>query len=140
MAAVNTQFSIAIHILVGIGLSDQEITSAYLAKSLNAYPSFVRRILSKLSKAKLVHTTTGKTGFCSLAKEPKHITLLDIYEAVEAPKVFAIHNYPVQKGCEVSCGIKPCMEKVLKKTQKAMEDTLRKTTLADVITDFKKKA
>lgn len=140
MAAVNTQFSIAIHILVGIGTADHEMTSAYLANSLNAYPSFVRRILSKLSKANLVRTTTGKTGCCSLARSPKEITLLDIYEAVEAPKVFAIHSYPVQKGCDVSCGIKPCMEKVLEKTQKSMEDTLKKTSLADVIKDLKKQS
>ena len=138
MAAVNTQFSIAIHILVGIGTSDCEMTSTQLANSVNAYPSFVRRILSKLSKAKLVKTTTGKSGFCCLAMKPSEITLLDVYTAVEAPKVFAIHAYPTQKGCEVSCGIKGSMEKVLARSQKAMEESLKKTTLADVIKDFKR--
>ena len=139
MAAVNTQFSIAIHILVGIGKSGCTMTSTELAESINAYPSFVRRILSKLSKAELVTTTTGKSGCCSLAKKPTEITLLDIYHAVEAPKVFAIHAYPAQKGCEVSCGIKECMESVLDRTQKAMETSLKKTTLAEVISDLKKK-
>lgn len=139
MAAVNTQFSIAIHILVGIGNSNREMTSTDLATSINAYPSFVRRILSKLSKADLVTTTTGKAGFCSLAKKPSEITLLDIYQAVEAPKAFAIHAYPAQKSCPVSCGIKSCMEKVLDRTQKAMEASLEKTSLAEVIADLKKR-
>ena len=139
MAAVNTQFSIAIHILVGIGSSDCNMTSAHLAESINAYPSFVRRILSKLSKADLIITTTGKSGCCCLAKKPTEITLLDIYHAVEAPKAFAIHTYPTQKGCEVSCGIKECMESVLERTQKAMESSLKKTTLAEVISDLRKK-
>ncbi len=139
MAAINTQFSIAIHILVGIGLSPNEITSTDLAKSINAYPSFVRRILSKLSKAKLVTTTTGKLGSCSLARKATEISLLDIYEAVDAPKVFAIHAYPDQKECEISCRIKPCMESVLERTQKAMESSLKKTTLAEVMADIKKK-
>jgi Rrf2 family protein len=136
MAAVNTQFSIAIHILVAIGSGEKDLTSTTLASSVNAYPSFVRRILSKLAKAGLVQTTKGKTGCCSLAKKSKEITLLDIYQAVEAPKAFAIHTYPSQKNCDVSCGIKVCMEKVLDKTQQAMEDSLKKTTLAAVIKDL----
>lgn len=139
MAAVNTQFSIAVHILVGMGSANCQMTSSELAGSINAYPSFVRRILSKLAKASLITTTTGKTGSCSLAKKPSDISLLDIYQAVEAPKAFAIHAYPAQKNCEVSCGIKVCMEKVLDKTQKAMEASLKKTTLAEVIADLKKK-
>lgn len=138
MASVNTQFSIAVHILVAIGTSDCEMTSAKLAESINAYPSFVRRVLSKLSKAGIVKTTTGKTGFCCLKKKPNEITLLDVYEAVEAPKVFAIHDYPTQKSCNVSSGIKFCMGKVLEKTQKAMESSLKQTTLRDVIKDLAK--
>lgn len=139
MAAVNTQFSIAIHILVGIGSADCSMTSTDLAESINAYPSFVRRILSKLSKAELIITTTGKSGCCCLGKKPSEITLLDIYHAVEAPKAFAIHTYPTQKGCDVSCGIKECMETILERTQKAMEASLKKTTLAEVIADLRKK-
>lgn len=138
MAAVNTQFSIAIHILAGLGMK-QDMTSSDLATSVNAYPSFVRRIMSKLAKAGLVVTTTGKSGCCTLARKPGDITLLDIYEAVEAPKVFAIHAYPAQKHCSVSCNIKTSMEKVLERTQKSVEDTLKKTSLADVISDLKKK-
>ena len=61
--AVNTQFSIAVHILAGLAYrcetGNPELTSAYLAASVNTSPSFVRRILSKLSKAGLVKTTTG---------------------------------------------------------------------------------
>ncbi len=139
MASVNTQFSIAVHILVALGTANEEMTSTRLADSVNAYPTFVRRILSKLSKAQLVKTTTGKSGCCCLNKKSSDITLLDIYEAVEAPKVFAIHEYPSSKNCSVSKGIKFCMENVLKKTQKAMESSLDKTTLQDVIKDLLKK-
>ena len=138
--AVNTQFSIAVHLLAGLGYnSDVEVTSAALAKSVNACPSFVRRVLAKLSRAHLVHATTGKSGFCSLARKPKDITLLDIYKAVDAPKVFSVHDYPVQKACPVSCNIKTSLDNVLHKTQKAMEESLRNVNLADVLADLKKK-
>lgn len=134
--AVNTQFSIAVHMLAGLGfLPEGQTTSAQLATSVNTSPSFVRRILSKLSKAGLVCTSMGKTGSTALAKDPKDITLLEIYRAVDAPKAFAIHDYPEQAACPVSCGIKSAMENVLGRTQSSMEEGLGKITLADVISD-----
>ena len=140
MAAVNTQFSIAVHLMAGLGASrGEDVTSSELANSVNACPSFVRRVVSKLSKANLVRTTKGKSGACSLVRSPEKISLLEIYEAVDAPKAFAIHEYPSQKHCGVSCGIKRSMENVLDKTQKSMEESLKKITLADVISDIQKK-
>jgi Rrf2 family protein len=137
----NHQFSIAVHILAGLGYQgcDSDLSSGQLAKSVNANPSFVRRVLARLSKAGLVRTTTGKNGCCKLAKPAASITLLDIYEAVEAPHVFSIHSYEDQKTCKVSCHIKSSMEKVLERTQKAMEASLKEVRLSDVISDLKKK-
>jgi Rrf2 family protein len=134
--AVSTQFSIAVHMMAGLGfLPEAETTSAHLASSVNTSPSFVRRILSKLSKAGLVCTKMGKTGSTSLAKDPRDITLLEIYHAVEAPKAFAIHDYPAKASCPVSCGIKTAMESVLDRTQKSMEQSLSEISLARVIAD-----
>src|ERR1700690_3018782 len=96
--AVNTQFSIAVHIMAGLAWRyGQDTTSAELATSVNTSPSFVRRTLARLSKAGLVETATGKAGACWLAKDARAISLLDIYEAVDAPKAFAIHHYTEQK-------------------------------------------
>ncbi|MDB6025299.1 MAG: Rrf2 family transcriptional regulator [Verrucomicrobiales bacterium] len=137
--AVNTQFAIAVHVMAALGYRcDKDTTSGLLALSVNTSPSFVRRVLSKLSKAGLVETTTGKAGACWLAKEAKNISLLDIYRAVDAPKAFSIHTYPEQKPCAVSCNIKAALEKALTKTQKAMEARLDEITLASIISDMKK--
>lgn len=138
MSANNTQFSIAIHLMAGLGYSGRlDLTSAELASSVNACPSFVRRILSKLSKAGLVRTSRGKTGTCLLARPADGITLLDIYQAVDAPKVFAVHAYPAQSLCPVSCGFKSMIERVLERSQLSFEEVLTKTSLADVIEDIK---
>src|SRR4051794_41919786 len=116
--AKNVQFSIAVHIMAGLAYGcGKDITSATLAGSVNTSPSFVRRVLAKLSKAGLVETATGKAGACWLAKNARDISLLDIYQAVEAPKVFSIHTYPERKPCAVSCNIKAALEKALNKTQ-----------------------
>src|SRR6202012_2208420 len=108
----NTQFSIAVHLMAGLGANaGVGIPSATLAKSVNTSPSFIRRVVSKLSRAGLISTTTGKTGACTFTKDARSITLLDIYHAVEAPKVFAIHAYPAKRDCAISCGIKGAMGK-----------------------------
>ena len=137
--ATNTQFSIAVHLMIALGFNpEREATSAHLAMSVNTSPSFVRRILAKLSKANLVSTTTGKSGSCSLAKKPEEISLLDIYSAVDAPPTFAIHDYPVQSRCLVSCNIEATMNTVLSKAQKSFEKSLGETSLAEVIADIRK--
>ncbi len=135
--ATNTQFSIAVHLLIALGFDDgrRQTTSGDLATSVNTSPSFVRRVLAKLSKANLVSTTTGKSGFCSLAKKAEDISLLEIYQAVGAPQTFAIHDYPVQDFCRVSCNIEAVMQKVLGKAQDSFEGSLGETTLANVIAE-----
>jgi Rrf2 family protein len=135
----NTQFAIATHIMAALGhAAGKEVNSAEIAGSVNTSSSFVRRILAKLSKAGLVKTATGKGGSCWLARPARHISLLDIYRAVEAPKAFAIHQYPAEKQCPVSCGIKPALSRVLAETQQAIEGSLKRKSLAAVISDLTK--
>ena len=136
--AANTQFSIAVHLLLALGLNcGKEVTSSQLANSVNTSASFVRRILAKLSKANLVSTTTGKSGFSTLAKPADQISLLEIYKAVDAPKTFAIHDYPAQNHCQVSCNIESVMQNVLCKAQNSFETSLGETSLAQIISDIK---
>jgi Rrf2 family protein len=135
----NTQFAIATHIMAALGhAAGKEVNSAEIAGSVNTGSSFVRRILAKLSKAGLVKTATGKGGSCWLARPARRISLLDIYRAVEAPKAFAIHQYPAEKRCPVSCGIKPALSRILAETQQAIEGSLSRTSLAEVISDLTK--
>lgn len=137
--ASNTQFSIAVHILTALACGcDKDVTSSTIAMSVNTSPSFVRRVLAKLSKAGLVETTTGKTGSTRLARDAKQISLLDIYQAVDAPHAFAIHQYAEQKTCPVSCHIKGALEKALGKTQKAMETSLKEMTVSQIVSDVAK--
>lgn len=140
MASVNTQFSIAVHVLAAIANYKSTFTSEVLAGSVNANPVFVKRILVKLSKAKLVRATVGKSGGYDLARSPNNISLLDIYSAVNPPSAFAIHTYAKSKGCVVSCNIKEVMSDVLVGTQNAIESELKQTTLADVVSNIGKRS
>jgi Rrf2 family protein len=134
MSATSVQFTVAAHIMAALGFRNgEEISSATLAESVNADPTFVRKSLSKLSKSGLIVTTRGKNGASKLTRSPKQITLLDVYRASEAPPTFAIHSYPVEARCPISCNIKGCMSSVLRRAQDSFENALDGITLADVV-------
>ena len=141
MSVKSVQFVVATHIMAALGyFHREEISSATLADSVNADPTFVRKSLSKLSKAGLVVTKRGKSGASVLARPPRQITLLEIYRASGAPGAFAIHSYPADKRCPVSCNLKECMEGVLSQTQYSFEKSLAKITLASLIGQIRERA
>ena len=140
MSATNVQFTVAAHIMAALGFfHGKEMSSISLAESVNADPTFVRKSISKLSKAGLIATTRGKSGASTLTRSPKQITLLDVYRASAAPATFAIHNYPVERRCPVSCHLKECMSGVLSQAQNNFERSLTKITLADLVSQIREK-
>ena len=140
MSVKSVQFTVAAHIMAALGYRHgEEISSATLAESVNADPTFVRKSLSKLSKAGLVLTRRGKSGASVLARPPRRITLLDIYRASAAPPAFAIHSYPVEKRCPVSCHLKEGMSVLLSQAQSSFERSLAKITLADLVGQIRHK-
>jgi Rrf2 family protein len=139
MAATSVQFTVAAHLMAALGFfHGKELSSAALAESVNADPTFVRKSLSKLSKAGLIVTTRGKNGASALTRSPEQVTLLDIYRASAAPPAFAIHKYPVEKKCPISRNIKGCMSSVLKRAQNSFETSLDRITLADVVGEIRR--
>ncbi len=141
MSVKSVQFAVAAHIMAALGYKQgEEISSATLAESVNADPTFVRKSLSKLSKAGLVVTKRGKSGASMLSRSPRQITLLDIYRASAAPPTFAIHSYPVEKRCPVSCHLKECMSALLSQAQNSFERSLAKITLAALVGQIRRKA
>ena len=140
MSVKSVQFAVAAHIMAALGyFPGEEISSTILADSVNADPTFVRKSLSKLSKAGLVVTKRGKSGASMLSRSPRQITLLDIYRASAAPPAFAIHSYPVEKRCPVSCHLKKCMSELLSQAQNSFERSLAKITLADLVGQIRHK-
>ena len=140
MSVKSVQFTVAAHIMAALGYDHgEEVSSAILASSVNADPTFVRKSLSKLSKAGLVVTKRGKSGASVLARPPRQITLLDIYRASAAPPAFAIHSYPVEKRCPVSCHLKECMSEVLSQAQYSFQRSLAKITVADLLGQIREK-
>jgi Rrf2 family protein len=134
MSTKNVQFAVSTHIATVLAYHPgQEVTTATLAASVRAEPTFVRRSVARLAKAGLIVTTRGKHGACTLARAPEEITLLDLYRASEAPPNSSNHTYSDQPSCPVSPYLKPSMQAVLDDAQAAYEARLAQRTLAEVV-------
>lgn len=138
---ISSRFTIAVHIFACIDTFENEhkITSDFLASSVNANPVIIRKILSQLREAHLVHVARG-TGGTSIAKPLDEITLLDIYKAVECienGELFHFHENSNQ-NCPVGKNIHLILDDKLLRVQKAMEKELQTITLQDIIEDTKK--
>lgn len=84
MAQTSTRFALSVHILTLLAQHrGQALTSTFIAEKAGANPAFIRRIICDLTRAGLTKGRLGKDGGAILAKGPKRISLLDVYQAVE---------------------------------------------------------
>lgn len=129
---VNQQFATAVHILTALACKKNLMCSDDLATSVNTNPVVIRRLLSQLTKSKLVTTTRGKSGGVRLAKEASLITLKDIYLAVAPTETIAPRTKTPHKECAVSCAMHNIMTSVAIGSQKATLKYLETHKLSDL--------
>lgn len=138
---ISSRFTLAIHIIACIETfkNEHKVTSDFLADSTNVNPVIVRKILGQLKSAGIVEVARGSGG-ASLSKPLDKITFLDIYKAVECVEngeLFHFHEKPNPK-CPVGRNIHTVLDNRLDKVQQAMENELKKITLADIESDIQK--
>ncbi len=132
----STKLSVSVHIMSVVALTtDQPVTSEYIASSIHTNPALVRRLMSRLSKAQLIETST-KIGVTGLAKKAEEITLLDIFLAVEDHlTLFGIHSNTNQE-CPVGAKIEDTLKHLYGNIQSAAENEMSAITLADIVKEF----
>ena len=139
---IGSKFTIGVHIITAIAYFKEmdRVNSEFLAGSIGVNPVIVRTVISQLREAGLVRTQRGSSG-AELAKRLNEITLYDIYKAVgsvdEEEGLFHFHEQP-NPDCPVGRNIHSVLDQHLVDAQRAMEEKLRQTTLADIEEDTKK--
>ena len=133
---MNGHFAIGIHILSLIALHPESARSSDdIAASVGTNAVTIRTVMSLLRKKKLVKTRQGVAG-AALVKAPENLTLLEIYRAVGAPEsVFNIHDNP-HPNCPVGRHIRTTLSRTFLQAQRALEEELGSTTLAEVMHDL----
>lgn len=133
----STKLSVSIHILSVIALMEAEpVTSEYIASSINTNPALVRRLMSRLKKAKLINSST-KLGVTGLTRKEEDISVFDVFLAVEDQRdLFSIHG-DTNPNCPVGAKIEGTLRNLYSNIQTATEEKLSALTLADITKNFK---
>lgn len=133
----SSRLPVAVHILLAIVEFDgrEKTTSTFLAGSVNVNPVIIRNTLGQLKAAGLVTVKAGEGG-SFLAKEPKDITLSDIFDAVEKEEeLFHFHERP-NPDCPVGKNVHAVLDSRLFDIQEAMRKQMKSITLQDLIDDM----
>ena len=96
-----------------------------LAQKQNISPTYLSKILTKLSKEGLVKATSGVKGGYRIASNWQEISFLDIVHAIEGRQSLFecyVHEDP-------NCGIK----KVMYEAESRMEEVLKNQTLGTLL-------
>ena len=138
---IGSKFTIGVHIVTAIEYFKEmdRVNSEFLAGSIGVNPVIVRTVISQLREAGIVQTQRGSSG-AELTKRLDEITLYDIYKAVGSVDaeegLFHFHEQP-NPDCPVGRNIHHVLDRHLEDAQRAMEEQLKSTTLADIIEDTK---
>jgi Rrf2 family protein len=128
------RFGMAVHVLAVLAYKEGDrVTSAMLADSVNTNPVIIRRLLLALQRAKLVDTCKGAGSGSRLSRSPRRINLAQIYQAVEPAEAFASPSRKPSAACPVGKCMREALARVFASAQRALEQDLAKTTLADVM-------
>ena len=137
---IGSRFTIGVHIITAIDyFKDMErVNSEFLAGSIGVNPVIVRTVISQLREAGILQTKRGSSG-AEIAKRLNEITLYDIYKAVgsvDMEGIFHFHEQP-NPDCPVGRNIHKVLDLRLIDAQRAMEEKLKSTTLADIVENTK---
>lgn len=133
----SSRLPVAVHILLAIVEFEgkEKTTSTFLAGSVNVNPVIIRNMLGQLKTAGLVTVKAGEGG-ASLTKDPKDITLMDVFNAVEKEEMlFHFHENP-NPECPVGKNVHAVLDRRLFSIQEAMQKQMGSITLQDLIDDM----
>ena len=136
---ISSRFTVALHIFACVETfkDKYKVTSDFLAASINTNPVIIRKILVQLKNAGLIAVARG-TGGITVTKPLSNITFYDVYQAIEPVEngdLFRFHEAP-NPACPVGRNIHALLDGKLKAIQNAMEDEMRRYTLADIQADL----
>lgn len=99
-----------------------------LAKDLHLSETLIPKIFQKLAAADIVESKIGPGGGFRLIKNPKEISLLKIFNAVQVPSVLKCYS-----GKAAYCSGSDCpLHNTVLKIEKYLEEFLANTTLFEI--------
>ncbi len=128
------EFAIAIHAIVYLDRNEGWHNSEALARNVCTNPARIRKVMSKLKRTALIEAREGAVGGYRFCQDPKQITLLRVYEAVEMPVVNSCwRSGDPEMDCMVASGMAEVMDGVYREMENCCRQKLGAITIQDVI-------
>lgn len=104
-----------------------------ISTSLNIPSPSAVKILGSLANAGIIETREGSRGGVRLAKPAKQITLLDVFNAIEAGKPMFRQDYQLRVTGKKPTRAHQSVYAVLTDAEDVMKSRLAKTSIADLM-------
>lgn len=129
MPIIHRDTDYAVRALAHLAQTDGVVAVSALAESVNVPQDFLRKIMQRLQRARLVRSAQGPLGGYALRKAAEGVTLLDVVTAVQGP--VALNACLEDRG--ICRSVKVCaLRHKLVSVQKDLNSWLEGITLADV--------
>ena len=132
----DSRLSRMLHVLIHMDRHEGAATSETIAAMLSTNPVVVRRTMAGLREKGYVRSEKGHGGGWTLGRPLSEMTLLDIYEAVGEPAVFAVGPAREQPACLVEQAVNAALSEAFEEAEKLLLSRFGKVTLADIARDF----
>ena len=137
--SVNSRMTVAVHILSYLVFASRKrpdlVTSEQIAQSVRTNPVVIRRLLGLLRRSGLVRSRRGANAGWTLARSPRAITLLDVYNAVHDEPLFGPHASPPNPQCPIGRGLPPTLRKVYGTLEGELRGQLARTSVDEVLAE-----
>lgn len=132
----DSRLSRMLHVLLHMARDERPVTSEQIAQMLGTNAAVVRRTMTGLRKAGYVRADKGYNGGWSLSVDLQQVTLLDIFNAVGGPRIFAIGSDHDNPDCLVERVVNAALEEAMQQAEALLLQRLGSLTLADLSGQF----
>lgn len=134
------RFPTALQMVLSVAVAEKQgmrSTSATLAATLEANPSFIRKLMVPLTKDGIIVSTLGRSSI-HLGRPAEEITLRDIYLAVIDDKRIWASRPEVPARCLVSANACWYFKSVVNEAEQASLAVLARHTVADSLAELER--
>lgn len=125
-----------LHVLIHMHQHAEPMTSKAIAHMLSTNPVVVRRTMAGLREQGYVISEKGPGGGWQLGRPIQDITLLDVYQALGSPAIFALGPATDHKGCLVEIAVNAALDESLKQAEALLLGRFAQVTVAEIEQDF----
>ncbi|MBL0405312.1 Rrf2 family transcriptional regulator [Microvirga aerilata] len=132
----NGSLSRILHVLLHMDQHQAPMTSEQIGQMLGTNPTVVRRTMAGLREAGYVSSVKGHGGGWTLSRPLSHVTLLDVYQALGAPELFALGMAKDAPACLVEQAVNGALGRTLEEAERQLLARFGEVKLSEIAADF----